>query len=195
MKKPVLAVCLAAFFVLPAMAADQNVPAKPPVKQVAFPYYSSGWYAGIGSFASSTNPSADGNTAGNLQALGASIGVVGGYRWAGQNFGIDLEGSAFYNNVGGDSACAGGVCTVGAKFSSIERVKFGADLQTIVSLFPNLGLPHLPTTPPDILNNVSDQRFYAFAGADIDDVSASFNLESAGHGSFRPALALGPNCS
>ncbi len=170
------------------VAADMPVKAVPSVQ---FPYYTSGPYWGIGSFMSATNPTVDGNTAGNLQALGASIGLIGGYRYGGKTFGIDFEGSAFYNNVGGDTACAAGLCSVGAKFSSIERIKIGTDMQTIVAIFPSLGLPNLPSVPSGILANVSDQRVYLFGGVDIDDVSASFGLGTGKAWQVSPGFGIG----
>lgn len=193
MKKLLVALLLAAG-VLPVFAADlpaqTAVPTKAP-KQIAFPFTSSGWYAGIGSFASSTNPTVNGAPAADLQALGASIGGVGGYRFGGTNYFVDLEASAFYNNVGGSTACNGGSCSVGAKFSSIERIKIGTDINTLTSLFPQLGLPNMPSTPPQILANVSDQRMYIFLGADVDDVSASVGAATGKAWQFSPGFGLG----
>ncbi len=172
----------------PVAAADQNLPSK--ARQIAYPWSTSGWYFGLGSFASATAPTVDGNTAGNLQALGASIGGVGGYRWGGTNFAVSLEGSAFYNNVGGNNACSAGTCSVGAKFSSIERVKFLVDMATITALFPQLGLPNMPITLPPSVAPTS-QRPYAFAGAAVDDVSASVGLATGRAWQVSPGIGGG----
>lgn len=190
----ILAALLALGGTLPAMAADQNPPAKAvPVKaaaQIAYPWATSGWYWGIGSFASATQPTIDGAPAANLQALGASIGGVGGYRFGNQNFAVGLEASAFYNNVGGATACGGGTCSVGAKFSSIERAKFLIDMATITTLFPNLGLPNMPITLPPTIAPTS-QRPYAFGGFAIDDVSASAGLATGRAWQVSPGVGGG----
>lgn len=191
MKKIVLA--LSALLALSGALRAADLPLKnPPARAIQFPYTTSGVYFGVSSLASSTSPTVDGNTQGNLQAFGASLGLVVGYRWGDDKFGIAVESGNYWNNVSGDTVCSLGTCTVGARFTSLERVKLATDMQTIVALFPNIGLPNLPIINPQILANISDQRFYIFFGADVDDVSAS----AAGLGigkawQFSPGFGLG----
>jgi hypothetical protein len=174
--------------IVPVMAAD--LPAKAPAKPLAYPWTTSGWYGGLGTFASAANPTIDGSPNANLQALGGSIGAVGGYRWGSQNFAVSLEASAFYNNVGGATACQAGTCQVGAKFSSIERVKFMIDMATLTALFPNLGLGNMPLTlPPSIMP--TSQRVYVFGGFAVDDVSASLGLNTGKAWQVSPGVGPG----
>lgn len=177
----------------PAYAADViPLPTKAP-RSILYPYSGSGFYWGFGSVAITTNPNINGVTQTNLQAVGASVGVKAGYRWAlgtpASDLAMAIETANYWNNVGAASTCDGTSCTVGSRFTSIERVKLIAPLSMIASLFPNLNLPSLPTLPTGI--NPVGNHTYAFFGGKIDDVSAAYGLAMARQWQIAPGLGVG----
>jgi hypothetical protein len=195
MKKLLLAAAFVSF-ALPAFAADMPVPL-PPIKSITYPYDVSGPYFGLASLATSTKPVIDGQTQSNLRSFGGSIGGIAGYRLGGKTgFGFLVDGSAYWNNLGGSSDCntAAGVtsCTVESRFTAMQRFMFQVDTATITALFPNLGLPNAPAAPvlPN-LNITGNKTHFGFALLE-DDVSASVAGLAAGRAwTIAPGVVVG----
>ena len=176
-----------------AYAADPNPPVLKAPRSILYPYSGSGFYFGVGSVAIATNPNINGVTQTNLQAVGASLGVKLGYRWAlgtpASDLAMAIETANYWNNVGAATTCDGTSCSVSSRFTSIERVKLIAPLSMIASLFPGLNLPSLPTLPAGI--NPVGNHTYAFVGAKIDDTSAGYGYATGRQWQASPGLGVG----
>jgi hypothetical protein len=180
-----------------AHAADMPVKAKPALS-LMYPYDVSGAYFGIASLATSDKASINGQTQSNLTSFGGSIGGLIGYRLGGKTgYGFLIDGSAYWNNLGGSDACntgAGGTtsCTVESRFSAMQRFMIQTDLASITALFPNLGLPNAPAVPvlPN-LNITGNKTHLGFALLE-DDVSASVAGLAAGRAwTIAPGVVVG----
>ena len=160
-----------------AFAADMPVmPIKAP-QAIVYPYDTSGIYFGIGSLVTGQKPTIDGSTQAGVTSLGGSLGGLIGYRWGGKTgFAISVDGAAYWNNLGGTSACgtAGGVtsCSIESRFSAMQRVGLEVDTALLMSLFPTFNLPNMPAAP--VISNISitGHKTKVFFAALEDDVSA-----------------------
>lgn len=160
----------------PLAAADlqpvpfpQKAPAAPP-RYSLYPFSGTGSYWGIGTTATSTDASISGQQSA-LQALGASVGVIAGYRWADSpTTAFAVEGMVFWNNLGAATTCnGGGSCEVSANFTAIERAKAIIPLSTLAAIFPNL-----PSPPPiQIPGFGAGQNTYAWLGLKEDAISSA----------------------
>jgi hypothetical protein len=162
-----------------------------PATNWVYPYSGSGGYWGVSSLATQSSPTVDGATATGLQSFGGSLGGVGGYRWGNGNVAIALEASFYWNNIGGSAVCNGANCTVSSNWSSVERVKFIVPSTLVTSLFPNLGLPSVPTFTAPAGSTVTTTHFYLFGGLKPDDVSAAAGLATGHAWTLSPGLGAG----
>ncbi|SRR5581483_231461 len=184
------AVTFAASLGVVAEVRAADMPLKAPALNTDYPFNASGFYFGIGSLASSTSPTVNGQVQGSLQALGGSIGGVVGYRLGGKNVSFAVEAAAFYD-TGNASACQLASCVVAARFSELDRVKMITPTQNIQNWFPQLGLPDMPGVPKLTGVTVSGQNTYIFAGGLIEDVSASIGTAVGRSWQGSPGFGVG----
>lgn len=196
MVKRLIAALAALAFATGAQAQTAPVPGKSPVytkapasRSMAYPYSGSGAYFGVGTLATQSNPTINGATAADLQAFGASLGGVLGYRWGAGNVAFAIEGSWYWNNLGGSAVCNGAACAVTSRFTSVERVKIIAPMNTITALFPNLGLPSMPALPTGL--TPTSTHGYLFGGLKPDDISGALGLATGRAWQLSPGLGLG----
>lgn len=182
-----------------AFAADMPVPL--PTKaapSIVYPYDTSGVYFGIGSLVTGQKPTIDGTTAAGVTSMGGSVGGLVGYRWGGKTgFAISVDGSAYWNNLGGTSACnTAGVgqvsCSIESRFSAMQRVGLEVDTALLTNLFPQIGLPSAPGVP--VLSNISitGHKTKVFFALLEDDVSAQIAGLAVGKAwTIAPGIGVG----
>lgn len=154
----------------PAYAADIAVKA-PAI--AAFPFGSQGWYVGIGTLAATTNaeltmPSV--GTTGTITTAGAGVGPVFGYHKGTAESFWEVEGSIYWQNLGGTQAVS--TATVNDRFSGGGRVKLGGTsiFATLGNLLPNLGLTGV--FPPAPVSGQGNMPYFS-VGFDVNQVQAS----------------------
>lgn len=184
MKKLLLAGVSLLALALPGLAADL-MPLKAPVlKPIAYPYTTSGFYGGLTTYLSvqtvNVNTPVVGAN-GALSANGGSIGGVLGYSipiFGGAEFAA-LEGSAAWQNIGGQSTSA-------ISFTGPARLellaKIGMPFAQFLADFPTLNLssvlPTLPAVPAGL--TTTNAHIYLGAGFAAEDISATIMGQSTG---------------
>ena len=191
MKKVIFAAILATATValsLPAESADM------PLKAAAIPYVypaTSGVYFGIGTMGGggNANVSVPGFDNASLVTNQISINGIIGYAWNVPNSSMFTAVEAWFgvNNFNGNTA--GFDFTGPATFT--QRLMFGAPLDTIMSLFPNLNLT-IPPFPPlpngQVATNV---RPYLFGSVTEDDISVNFGAMANKDWRIAPGFGVG----
>lgn len=188
MKRTFLIAALA-LFTLPAMAADL-VPLKAPPKQrILLTYNGAGMYYGLHTFAENQKIDVSGATTtsggilsglGGTFAVGAAVGLTGGYMWGDGTSWKAVEAMVSYKNIGTDTVmtAAGVPASMQSNWSFTERFKLGGPLASALNLIPNLStlFPVFDATSPIPGGIASTTHPYIFGAFHQDDVSASFGL-------------------
>jgi hypothetical protein len=119
----------------------------------------------------------------------AEVGGLLGYSWTlGPNAYAFAEAMFGWTNLNGSTQ---GFSLTGP-IDLEQRVALGTPLNSLLSLFPNLGLPSVPTLPILPAGVTSGpQHPYLFVAAHEQDVSALFNKGTAEAWLFAPAIGIG----
>lgn len=162
-----------------AFAADM-VPLKAPPPRVLQTYQGSGFYWGVHTFAETEKitPVVNDTTLGGQFAVGAAVGVTGGYLWGGNGVAWQaVELMASYKNIsnGSPPAIVGAPLVVDSKWSFTQRVKLGGPVEVMLAMLPNLGtiFPALPVPP---VGGIGTTHPYIFGAVHEDDISESLGF-------------------
>lgn len=174
----VLAFTLSMVMSSAAVAADM-IPLKAPPR-VLQSYTGAGFYYGLHTFAETEKitPVVNDTTLGGQFAVGAAVGITGGYMWGGNGVAWQaIELMASYKNIsnGSPPAIVGAPLVVDSKWSFTQRVKFGGPVEVMLAMLPNLGtiFPALPAAP---VGGVGTTHPYLFGAVHEDDISESLGL-------------------
>jgi len=167
-------------------AADLPVAVKAPAGLFANGYTGNGWYVGLDTIGGvgAVNGAPVGTT-----VTQAEVGGVVGYSWTlGANVFAFAEADLNWTNLNGSTN--GFSLTGPAHFE--ERFAIGTPINTLLSLFPTLNLPSVPTLPVLPAGvTAGPQHPYLFVGLHEQDVSALFNLGIAHAWLFAPGIGIG----
>lgn len=171
MKKLITALCL-----LPTLSYAADMPVKARVAQpfIGYPYDGSGFYYGIGTFGEAqqvqvSTPTIVGT---RTYAAGAGVSLIGGWQWTlGPTKWVALEGTFNYANTGAN--CNVGTCSVNARYSASQKIKFGGPIAAMLAYIPDLStaFPVLPPVPAGATNPLTHPYAMAVLHESQDEIA------------------------
>lgn len=161
-----------------AYATDLAPTYKAPQQRVLQTYQGAGFYYGAHTFAETEKVTTVVNdtTLGGQFAVGAAVGITGGYMWGGNGVSWQaVELMASYKNISNPNPVVGLPLVIDSKWSFTQRVKFGGPVEVMLAMLPNLGtiFPALPAPP---VGGVGVTHPYLFGAVHEDDISESLGV-------------------